>query len=114
MTLAVAFRPAARAEFLAAAARYESQRPSLGAQFLAEIERCIALAAEQPNTYAVVRKNARRVTARRFPYSIYFQAEPHALSYWRCSMEAVILRSGGAGPNKCFEPTRAKPRAAQT
>ena len=76
MTLAVAFRRAARAEFLAAAATYESQRPSLGAQFVAEIERCIALAAEQPNAYAVVRKNTRRVTARRFPYSAYFQAEP--------------------------------------
>ena len=76
MTLAVAFRRAARIEFLTAAARYESRRPGLGAQFIAEIERCIALAAEQPNAYAIVRKNTRRVTARRFPYSIYFQAEP--------------------------------------
>jgi plasmid stabilization system protein ParE len=75
MTLAVAFRPAARAEFLAAAARYESQGPDLAAEFVAEIERCVALAAEQPQAYVVVRKNTRRVTARRFPYSIYFQAE---------------------------------------
>jgi len=75
MRLAIEFRLAARAEFLAATARYEAQRPNLGAEFIAEVERCMVLAAEQPKAYAVVRKSARRVTARRFPYSIYFRAE---------------------------------------
>jgi plasmid stabilization system protein ParE len=79
MTLAVAFRRAARAELLDAAAKYEGRRPSLGTEFIAEIERCVALAAEQPQAYAVVRKNTRRMTARRFPYSIYFQAERHRI-----------------------------------
>lgn len=95
MTLVVEFRHAARAEFLAAAARYESQRPSLGAQFISEIERCIAFAAEQPNAYAVVRKNIRRVTARRFPYSIYFQAEPSrivVLAVFHGSRDPAIWR----------------------
>lgn len=105
MTLVVEFRHAARAEFLAAAARYESQRPSLGAQFISEIERCIAFAAEQPNAYAVVRKNIRRVTARRFPSAFTSKRNQVALSYWRCSMAVVILQSGEAEPNKCFEPT---------
>jgi hypothetical protein len=75
MRLAIEFRLAARAEFLAATARYEAQRPNLGAEFIAEVERCMALAAGQPKAYAVVRKNSRRVTARRFPFSIYFRAE---------------------------------------
>ena len=75
MRLAIEFRLAARAEFLAATARYEAQRPNLGTEFIAEIERCMALAAGQPKAYAVVRKNTRRVTTRRFPYSIYFRAE---------------------------------------
>ena len=79
MTLTVTFRRAARIELLAAAARYEIRRPNLGAQFIAEIERCVALAAEQPHAYAVVRKDIRRVTARRFPYSIYFRAEQHRI-----------------------------------
>lgn len=42
MTLQVAFRPAARDEFIEAAARYDAQRPGLGDQFIAEIERCVA------------------------------------------------------------------------
>lgn len=75
MTLAVAFRRAARGEFLAAAARYESQHPNLGAEFIEEIERGVAAAAEQPQMYAIVHKNVRRVTVKRFPFSIYFQAE---------------------------------------
>jgi plasmid stabilization system protein ParE len=33
------------------------------------------LAAEQPQLYALVHKGMRRVTAERFPYSIYFRAE---------------------------------------
>jgi plasmid stabilization system protein ParE len=95
MTLAIEFRRAARAEFLTATARYESQRPGLGTQFIAEIERCIALAAEQPNAYAVVRKNTRHVTARRFPYSIYFQAEPSrivVLAVFHGSRDPAIWR----------------------
>ena len=75
MSLAVTFRRAARAEFLEAAARYEAQRANLGMEFIAEIERCVALAAEQPQVYAVIHKNTRRITARRFPFSIYFRAE---------------------------------------
>jgi plasmid stabilization system protein ParE len=75
MSFAVTFRRAARAEFLDAAARYEAQRPNLGAEFIAEIERCVSLAAEQPQIYVVVHKHIRRITAHRFPFSIYFQAE---------------------------------------
>ena len=75
MSLQITFRRAARAEFIEAAAWYEAQRTNLGVDFIAEIERCIALASEQPQLYAVVEKNIRRVTARRFPFSIYFRAE---------------------------------------
>jgi toxin ParE1/3/4 len=75
MTLQVTFRRAARAELIEAAAWYEAQRPNLGAEFIAEIERCGALAAEHPELHAVVEKNVRRIAARRFPYGIYFRAE---------------------------------------
>lgn len=75
MSLAVTFRRAARSEFVEAAARYETQHPGLGVAFIAEIERCIALAAAQPQSYAVVHDNTRRVTARRFPFSVYFRSE---------------------------------------
>ena len=56
MTLPVTFRSAARAEFIEAAAWYEAQCLNLGVEFIAEIERCVALVAEQPKLYAVVHK----------------------------------------------------------
>lgn len=75
MTLPVTFRRAARAEFIEAAVWYEAHGAGLGAEFVAEIERCVALAADQPQLYPVVHNGMRRVTAERFPYSIYFRAE---------------------------------------
>lgn len=79
MSLPVTFHRAARAEFIEAAAWYDAQRSSLGVEFITEIERCIALAAEQPQLYAVVHKNIRRITAERFPYSVYFRVEQRRL-----------------------------------
>lgn len=73
MTLQVSFRQAARTEFIEAAAWYESKRPLLGVEFVAEIERCVALAAEQPQLHAVAYRGLRRVICRRFPYGIYFR-----------------------------------------
>jgi hypothetical protein len=45
MSLSVSLRRSARAEFIEAAARYESERQDLGVEFIAEIERCICTAA---------------------------------------------------------------------
>lgn len=75
MTFAVTFHRAARAEFIEAAAWYEAQHPSLGTEFISEIDRCIALVAEYPQLYAVVYKGLRRITTKRFPYSIYYRVQ---------------------------------------
>lgn len=75
MTLPVTFGRAAFAEFIEAVAWYEAQRPGLGGEFIAQIERCVLLAAAQPRRYAVVHNGIRRVVANRFPYSIYFRAQ---------------------------------------
>ena len=75
MSLSVTFHRAAWAEFVDAAAWYEARRLGLGVEFIAEIEQCVAFAAEQPQLYEVVYKNVRHVTARRFPFSVYFRAE---------------------------------------
>lgn len=95
MTRSVTFHRAARSEFIKAAARYEAQRPNLGVEFIAEIERCVALAAEQPQLYAVVHKDLRRVTAERFPYSVYFRTEARhivILSVFHGSRDPAIWR----------------------
>jgi plasmid stabilization system protein ParE len=75
MSLAIAFRAAARDEFAEAATWYEAQRAGLGARFSDEIARCVASAAQQPELYGVVSGEIRRVVARRFPYSLYFRRE---------------------------------------
>lgn len=54
MSLSVSFRRSARAEFIEAAAWYESERQNLGVEFIAEIERCVTAAAEQPMIYSAV------------------------------------------------------------
>jgi hypothetical protein len=54
MNLSVTFRRAGREEFIEAAAWYESQRPGLGVEFIAEIERRVDAAAERHTIYAGV------------------------------------------------------------
>ncbi|MCA1732657.1 MAG: type II toxin-antitoxin system RelE/ParE family toxin, partial [Acidobacteria bacterium] len=63
MTHLVRFRREAREEFIEAAARYEAQRLGLGAEFIAEIERCVSRAADRPELYAVIYNGMRRVIA---------------------------------------------------
>lgn len=79
MSLPVTFHRAASAEFIEASAWYESKRFGLALEFMAEIDRCVSQATEQPFQYAVVRDDIRRVVAHRFPYSIYFRAEEHRI-----------------------------------
>jgi toxin ParE1/3/4 len=60
-------------------AEYEERRAGMGIAFITEIDRCVVLAAEHPLLYAVVHRDIRRVTARRFPFSVYFRAEPQRI-----------------------------------
>lgn len=76
MTLAVAFRAAARREMADAAAWYEEQQAGLGEAFIREVKRCTEGAARHPLLYGVVRNDIRRVVARRFPYGIYYRCRP--------------------------------------
>lgn len=79
MTLAVVFRRAARAEFDEAALWYEERRSGLGAQFVAEANRVVQGAAEQPQRYAVMYRDIRCIRVRRFPYSVFYRVEPRRL-----------------------------------
>ena len=95
MRLAVSFRHAARAEFIEAAAWYELRRPNLGVEFIAEIDHCVALAAEQPQLFAATHNGIRRVIADRFPYSVYYRAEAHrivVLAVFHASRDPAIWR----------------------
>ncbi len=79
MTLSVTFHRAAMAEFIDASAWYEDKQLGLALEFMAEIERCVMLAAEHPLQYAIVYGGIRRIVANRFPYSVYFRTEQHRI-----------------------------------
>ena len=98
MTLAVAFRPAARSEFDETALRYESNRAGLGAAFVAAISQAVLLAAEHPLRYPVIHRNIRRVRAKRLPYSVYYVAEARrvvVLSVFHSSRSPLIWQQRG-------------------
>lgn len=75
MTLSVVFRRAARAEFDAAALRYDEQRAGLGLRFISEIGRALDLAAMHPERFAIKHGSIRCVPVRRFPYSVFYRVE---------------------------------------
>jgi plasmid stabilization system protein ParE len=75
MTLAVVLRPAARLEFDEAAIWYEERRSGLGAAFVSEIDRAIAVASTDPERFPIMHRDVRCVRVRRFPYSVFFRAE---------------------------------------
>jgi|SRR6187549_1196641 len=71
--LSVLLGRAARAEYLAAALRYEQLRTGLGAQFAAEIRQALELASEFPERARIVEADIRRLKVHRFPYHVYFR-----------------------------------------
>jgi plasmid stabilization system protein ParE len=75
VTLAIAFRAAAQADIQAAVDWYEDRQAGLARRFLAEVDRCLELAAEHPLRFAIKHRDIRCAPVRRFPYLIYFVAE---------------------------------------
>ena len=96
MTLKVVFRRAARAEFDAAALRYDMQRPGLGAQFVSEVSRAVDLAAAHPERFSIKHSDIRCVPARRFPYSVFYRVESErivVLAVFHARRDPMIWRS---------------------
>jgi toxin ParE1/3/4 len=70
----VIIRIEAEADITDAAIWYERQQPSLGGEFLSEVESAIASAAKNPFRYPCLRRKpeVRRVLTRKFPYRLFF------------------------------------------
>lgn len=79
MNLKVSFHRAASKELVEASVWYESKRLGLAIDFLAEIDRCLLLAAKNPHQFVSVYEDVRRIVVKRFPYSVYFRAERHRI-----------------------------------
>jgi toxin ParE1/3/4 len=76
MSLPLAFRRAARAEFDEAADWYEDRRPGLGGTFVAAVQRVLDRAGNLPDYYPVVRVGVREGLVTGFPYAVYYREEP--------------------------------------
>ena len=97
MKLQFTFSPAAKAEFFAAIAWYESQAPGLGKEFAAEVFQALDRAAAAPERFRVIRGRARKIRLKRFKaYSIYFAIKDGAFSvlsvFHRARNPAELLR----------------------
>ena len=63
-------------ELVQAARHYESQVPTLGFDFLAEIHRVVTSIEESPEAAPIVKGAIRRRIVRRFPYAILYKIDP--------------------------------------
>lgn len=77
MSLPLVFRPVAQAEFHAAAAWYEGQRPGLGSDFVAEVQQVLDNIANQPDRYPIASGDVREAPVARFPYCVYYRVKPN-------------------------------------
>ena len=54
---------------------YETQRPGLGNELIAEIGRAVQLLAEQPERRPIYYNGFRRLMTHRFPYKVFYRVE---------------------------------------
>ncbi len=76
MTPRLFVRSEAAADVEDAAAWYDEQRRGLGGEFVRAVRAALAGVGRQPQQFGVARGEVRRALVRRFPYVIYFVAEP--------------------------------------
>lgn len=76
-------RPRAEADLQDAWIWYESQRPGLGGEFLAEIHTAIRSLEMDPERRPVYYRDFRRMLTRRFPYKIFYRTEGHRVVIFR-------------------------------
>jgi len=67
------YRPEAAADVRAAFEWYERQREGLGGEFLAALARAEDKARANPLSFQVIRRDARRIMLRRFPYQLIYR-----------------------------------------
>jgi plasmid stabilization system protein ParE len=76
MSLPVILRDEAQAEFLEAFDYYEDQQPGLGVDFAGRVQQVFDRIAANPQLHAVVFADIRKAVVGRFPYSVFYRAEP--------------------------------------
>jgi plasmid stabilization system protein ParE len=67
------YRPEAAADVRAAFDWYEQQREGLGGEFLAELAKAEHAVQANPLAFRILRRDARRIMLRRFPYQLFYR-----------------------------------------
>jgi plasmid stabilization system protein ParE len=75
----VEFLAPARVEFAEAVRHYETQRPGLGDEFAAEVQRTIDRILQYPEAWSLLSRRTRRCPTNRFPYGIIYQVRGDTL-----------------------------------
>lgn len=96
MSLPVVLRAEAEAEFDDAFDAYDGQRPGLGSEFAAEVQRVFDRVAANPPIHPVVFADIRKGVVRRFPYCVFYR--PHAdrveiIAVFHTSRDPSVWRS---------------------
>jgi toxin ParE1/3/4 len=81
MSRRVIVRSEAETDITETAAWYEGREPSLGFEFLIEVQTAISRAQRDPDAFLCLRKDpeVRRVLTKRFPYRLFFIVRPDAI-----------------------------------
>ena len=85
MTHPVFFLPEAEAELLEGQAWYDGRAAGLGERFFAAVDTTMSRIAAAPQQFPTVHKTIRRALVRRFPYALYFRAEPDGVYVIACT-----------------------------
>lgn len=72
MSYFIRIRPEAERDLEKAFSWYEEQRPGLGREFVAELDKVYERLAETPYIYADVYRGVRRALLRRFPVGVFY------------------------------------------
>ncbi len=74
MSVELIIRSEAEADALLAFRWYNEQRPGLGQEFLAELDKAIESIRANPEASRKVHREYRRALTRRFPYAVFYTA----------------------------------------
>jgi plasmid stabilization system protein ParE len=70
----VEYHPAVERDVAEALRRYDSVSERLGDEFKAELRRAVAVAAENPNRFHLIKPGFHRANLKRFPYHFIYRA----------------------------------------
>ena len=80
----IVVRPAAAADIENAYHWYRDKRPELGSAFLGAVRAAGVRIIENPETYPVFHREARRIRLKRFPYSLLYRLYPDCVVIVAC------------------------------